>query len=49
MVDNLKKENPKETARKIDADGLPVVEPPKEKADAKGGERKDQAPLRRLG
>lgn len=34
-------------ARKIDAQGFPVVEPPKEKTDEK--ERTDQAPIRRLG
>lgn len=42
----------KETPRK-DAQGFPVVEPPKEKTDSKErpskGERKDQAPLRRFG
>jgi hypothetical protein len=37
-----------ETTRK-DARGFPLVEPPKEKADSKDGERTDQAPLRRLG
>lgn len=42
-------ESEEKPARKIDADGHPVVDPPKEKTDAKDGERKDQAPLRRLG
>jgi hypothetical protein len=36
----------KKTPRK-DAQGFPVVEPPKEKTDEK--ERTDQAPIRRLG
>jgi hypothetical protein len=48
MVDPLKKETPRK-----DAQGFPVVDPPKEKADTKEdpskGERKDQAPLRRFG
>lgn len=39
----------KQEAPRKDERGFPVVEPPKEKTDTKEGERKDQAPLRRLG
>ena len=49
MTVDAAKEIPPKTPRKVDAEGLPVVEPPREKTETKDGKRADQAPLRRLG